>query len=573
MVGNSKKRKSQGGRKSLAKTKGGDEPSIADDASVRASPAFEPPSFDIPQVAEPDEDADKEIDEALLLADEVETIPPPAAAPGGLGIGQMIGFVWVGISALIQGVFHLLAVPMKAAADGFIVPVSYLRNNGRALLVIALIALYIAWQAAGPSFDSNPSLPPRRGWLSSTFGSSPRPYVPSTAPLDNWEEISSQMASMQVELARISDNAHRSDQSAAIRALEAQVHSFSRLFSDLEGRVESKIRQSVDDARRQQEKERTNKDDLTIVYDRFAQVDVTLERLQENLKRLEATAAASPAQLRDLEKKVASLATSQSRSTGRASKDVSPAAADYFQSLINRAFNDRLGLADYAVFSGGGRVIPTLTSPTYEIPGRRSWMAKMLGLGSSAGAHQGRPPATALTPDTNIGNCWPFSGSQGHLGIYLSRHVLISSVSIDHISRDVAYDISPAPRQVRVWGVIDGADNLAKLSAYRHELQARRDVGALSAEEEEEWAAIEPARLPHELKLLQLASVTYDVAAASNIQTFAVPERIQRLGIDIGVVIFDVQSNYGNPEYTCLYRVRVHGTPKAGSEEQSEDSS
>ncbi len=57
---------------------------------------------------------------------------------------------------------------------------------------------------------------------------------------------------------------------------------------------------------------------------------------------------------------------------------------------------------------------------------------------------------------------------------------------------------------------------------------------------------------------LLLGSFTYDPSAASHIQTFQIDPSIVELGIDTGVVIFRVTSNWGG-EFTCLYRVSAVG--------------
>ena len=556
-VGTSKKRKSHGPRKSISsRNRGPDEPSIASDGSIRPSPQQDDaPNGDV-TIDDTFDESLKEIHDVSMMAapDEPSNIEAP-----GFGIGQFFGVVWLGLATAIYAVCSAVAVILREGTSLVIKPFLWARINGRALLLVAGLGALIAYQAFAPTYEVVPGHPTRGSLFSSIFGRTPRPYVPSGSVPDNWAEFTSQLATMQAELASISKSLHSSDQSSAIRAVERQIDQFGRRYKDVEGRLDralEEMHQSLEAASRR-------KDDSTAVNQRFAKIEVTLERLQEALRQVETIAETSPTHIRELEKKVAAISKAQTRTPDRSPKDVSPAAAEYFQSLLNRAFNDRIALPDYAIFSGGGRIIPTLTSPTYEIPGRRSWMTRILGLGGNGAAYQGRPPATALTPDINIGNCWPFAGSKGHIGVFLSRHITISSVTVDHASRHIAYDISPAPKLVRVWGVVDGEDNLAKLQAYRDELTVRKDIGALSSEEEDELAAAEPARLPHELKLLQIATFKYDVNAVSNIQTFEVAERIQRLGIDIGVVLFDIQSNHGNEEYTCLYRVRVHGTPRA----------
>jgi hypothetical protein len=55
---------------------------------------------------------------------------------------------------------------------------------------------------------------------------------------------------------------------------------------------------------------------------------------------------------------------------------------------------------------------------------------------------------------------------------------------------------------------------------------------------------------------LLLATVQYDPSAENPTQTFPIPPAIIELGIDVGIVIFKIESNWGG-DLTCLYRVSL----------------
>lgn len=225
----------------------------------------------------------------------------------------------------------------------------------------------------------------------------------------------------------------------------------------------------------------------------------------------------------------------------------SDAAEQIVQRAVLAATKDTVARADFALYTGGGRVIPEYTSPTFSVSPVSGWR-RMLGIGTV----HGRAPAVALIPDINVGNCWPFAGNQGQIAVLLSRSVKVDSVTIDHASKDVAYDLRAAPRKFAVWGLVEGADNLEKLAKYNSEAEAQSIGGAEGGLDEEDGPRFKPARI-------LLAEFEYDINASSHIQTFAVPDRVREAGIDVGVVVFQVRSSWGDPNYTCLYRVRVHG--------------
>lgn len=99
-------------------------------------------------------------------------------------------------------------------------------------------------------------------------------------------------------------------------------------------------------------------------------------------------------------------------------------------------------MTDFALYSAGGRVIPSITSDTFEQPIPR-WGGLL-----KPKVILGRPPATALVPDVNVGNCWPFAGAKGQLGIKLARRVHVSDITIEHAAREVSFDMAAAPRDI-----------------------------------------------------------------------------------------------------------------------------
>jgi len=240
-------------------------------------------------------------------------------------------------------------------------------------------------------------------------------------------------------------------------------------------------------------------------------------------------------------------------------KDVSSVIAELVDDALALFTQDTIGKADFALYSAGGRVLPSLTTPSYEIT-PSSWFSYVLGWPFGHGFATGLPPVTALHPDLNLGRCWSFAGSQGQLAVVLARSVHISEITIDHARP--AFDERSAPKRIAAWGFVEGADNLEKYNAYRQAQEEHRAQEVLDGRIPEPEPVLKGA--PRGVPYLHLTTVAYDVHASSHIQTFQIPQEIQDLGIDMGVVLFEIQENWGDEQYTCVYRVRVHGTEKDG---------
>lgn len=241
-------------------------------------------------------------------------------------------------------------------------------------------------------------------------------------------------------------------------------------------------------------------------------------------------------------------------------QDVTGLIGSLVDSAVLRWSKDDIAKPDYASYFAGGRVVPQLTTQTYRIERKSSW-GNWGWLGTTS--TEGRPPITALHPDIHVGNCWPFKGAEGQIGVMLARSVIITEFTIDHAAKEVAFDVRSAPKKMEVWGLVDGAQNVKKVAEYHRRREQRyRDLVTAASREGRTPPPPEdpyPATLPPDAHYLRLAQFTYDVNAHSHIQTFSVPQEIQDLGVDIGVVVLMVRSNWGEPNWTCLYRFRVHG--------------
>ncbi|KAA0192510.1 SUN domain-containing protein 1 [Fasciolopsis buskii] len=185
------------------------------------------------------------------------------------------------------------------------------------------------------------------------------------------------------------------------------------------------------------------------------------------------------------------------------------------QGLIDTALQrfaaDRTGLADFALESAGGAIVGTRCTKTYT---DGSALFSIFGIPL---ARLSNSPRTILQPGNNPGECWPFHGSSGQAVIRLSSPIFISAVSLEHLSRTLAPNerLDSAPKDF----VIKGLDS-----------------------EFDETGVV-------------LGNFTYNINGPP-IQTFAIRNQTDpRQYIE-----FAVLSNHGHPLYTCVYRLRVHGT-------------
>ena len=239
-------------------------------------------------------------------------------------------------------------------------------------------------------------------------------------------------------------------------------------------------------------------------------------------------------------------------------QDVTELIGHLVDTAVSRHSKDTIAKADFALSSSGASIIPSLTSDTLEIVPQGLWQQTIATI-TGNGYAIGRPPITALHYETHNGHCWPFVGDQGQLGVLLALPVRIEEITIDHVARDVSWDMRSAPRDMEVWGFVEGAENLAKVAAW----EVSRNLAGLEV-------PTQPRSLPSSAKYLRLAQFEYNIDAPNAVQTFPVDEDIRALGLDFGIVTLRMLSNWGR-EFTCLYRFRVHGQKLEETEDRLRD--
>ncbi|XP_048477377.1 SUN domain-containing protein 1 isoform X2 [Rhincodon typus] len=186
--------------------------------------------------------------------------------------------------------------------------------------------------------------------------------------------------------------------------------------------------------------------------------------------------------------------------------------------IVNNALKlyneDKTGMVDFALESGGGSILSTRCSETYETA------TAVMSLFGIPLWYFSQSPRVVIQPDVYPGNCWAFKGSQGYLVIRLSVEIYPSAFTLEHVPKSLspAGNISSAPKDFSVYGLDD--------------------------EYQEEGA--------------NFGTYTYNQDGEA-IQTFLVRNESLK---SYQIVELRIFSNWGHPEYTCLYRFRVHGNPR-----------
>ncbi|XP_059620192.1 klaroid protein [Phlebotomus argentipes] len=177
---------------------------------------------------------------------------------------------------------------------------------------------------------------------------------------------------------------------------------------------------------------------------------------------------------------------------------------------------DKTGLVDYALESAGGQVLSTRCTESYHT---KTAQISIFGIPLW---YPSNTPRTAISPSVQPGNCWAFQGFPGFLLLKLNLPILVTGFTMEHIPKSLAPNgqIDSAPKGFSVWGLTDEGDQ-------------------------------EP---------LLFGKYIYEDSDRS-LQYFPVENQgITRLH---QLVELRIESNHDNPMYTCLYRFRVHGTPRS----------
>ncbi|KAI7743154.1 hypothetical protein M8C21_023601 [Ambrosia artemisiifolia] len=176
---------------------------------------------------------------------------------------------------------------------------------------------------------------------------------------------------------------------------------------------------------------------------------------------------------------------------------------------IGKHAADGLGRVDYAVWTGGAKVLRH--SEAFSASRVMGWFSG--NVRSDA--------VKVLQPSFGQpGECFPLKGDNGFVDVKLRTAIVPEAVTLEHVSKSVAFDISSAPKHCKVWGWLQNDEDTQKEHL--------------------------------------LTEFTYDLEK-SIAQTFNVLDTKGEDQIVIDTIRLELLSNHGSPTHTCIYRVRVHG--------------
>ncbi|XP_055855479.1 klaroid protein isoform X2 [Episyrphus balteatus] len=175
---------------------------------------------------------------------------------------------------------------------------------------------------------------------------------------------------------------------------------------------------------------------------------------------------------------------------------------------------DKTGLVDYALESAGGQILSTRCTENYPI---KSAQISIFGIPLWYPANT---PRIAISPNVQPGECWAFQGFPGFLVLRLNSMIHVTGFTMEHIPKTLTPNgkIDSAPRNFTTWGLEHENDHEPVL------------LGEYEYEDND---------LP--------------------LQYFPVQQDVNGRLFDI--IEVRIETNHGNPHYTCLYRFRVHGKP------------
>ncbi|XP_049855382.1 SUN domain-containing protein 3-like [Schistocerca gregaria] len=158
----------------------------------------------------------------------------------------------------------------------------------------------------------------------------------------------------------------------------------------------------------------------------------------------------------------------------------------------------------------GGSVITTRGTQTKQIS---------VSLMGTSLCTQKNLPNRIIQANVLPGECWAFHGSSGSAAIKLITEIYLTAVTLEHIPQALSPtgERSSAPKEFSIWGItsVDSDEDAFCFGQFLYDLKG------------------------------------------PPVQTFKVKNYSPKL---YSMTEMRIHSNHGNPNYTCVYRLRIHGT-------------
>ncbi|KAL1698160.1 hypothetical protein EV121DRAFT_284834 [Schizophyllum commune] len=212
-------------------------------------------------------------------------------------------------------------------------------------------------------------------------------------------------------------------------------------------------------------------------------------------------------------------------------------------------------LPDYAYQPAGGRIAHEFTSPTLDVP-KLGTVARIFdrvrGYDRRRSSHS-KLPTAVISCRVEVGCCWRFAGSYGHVGLRLLQPVAPSGVTLFYPGTNTLPGIhhGEIPRSIKIWGIANNSwanPDVYEVRPLSKFYQSPEESGYDEFDEYMLWDTADYA-------FVLLADFEHVMRNTSGYHH----EVIADIGLVTNVIVVEVVSNWGVHSNTSLYRIAVHG--------------